>query len=79
MSNEGSPKIKEVFLDFVDLDKTTGESIANTILSSLAENNIDMMFARGETYGGATAISSEACGVQGGIRRHCTLIATVTF
>ena len=60
------------------------ESIANAILSCLAENNINVAFARGQAYNGATAMSSEACGVQGRIRRitpmalytHCN---TVTF
>lgn len=68
LNNDVSPQIKELFFDFVNLDKTTGESIANAILSSLAENNIDVMFARGQAYNGASAMSSEACGVQGRIR-----------
>ena len=34
LNNDVSPKIKEVFFDYVSLDKTTGESIANAILSS---------------------------------------------
>ena len=40
LNNDVSLKFKEVFFDYVNLDKTTGESIANAILSSLAENNI---------------------------------------
>ena len=40
LNNDCSPKFKEVFFDYVNLDKTTGESTANAILSSLAENNI---------------------------------------
>ena len=68
-NNDVSPKIKEVFFDYVNLDKTTGESMANAILSSLAENNIDVAFARGQAYNCASAMSSEACGVQGRIRR----------
>ena len=60
------------------------ESIANAILSCLAENNIDVAFARGQAYDGASAMSPEASGVQGRIRRiapmalytHCN---TVTF
>ena len=63
LNNDVSPQIKEVFFDFVNLDKTTGESIANAILSSLAENNIDVAFARGQAYDGASAMYSEACGV----------------
>ena len=51
----------------------TGESIANDILSSLTENNIDGAFARGQAYDGASAMSSEACGVQGRIRRIASM------
>ena len=40
LNNDCSPKFKEVFFDYVNLDKTTGESTANAILSSLDENNI---------------------------------------
>lgn len=68
-NNDVSPKIKEVFFDYVNLDKTTGESMANAILSSLAENNIDVAFARGQAYNCASAMSSEACGMQGKIWR----------
>ena len=56
LNNDVSPKIKELFFDYVNLDKTTGESIANAILSSLAENNIDVAFAKGKAYDGASAI-----------------------
>ena len=42
--------------DFVNLDKTTRESIANAILSSSAKNNIDVAFARGQAYDGASGI-----------------------
>ena len=42
LRNNASHQIKEVFFDFVNLDKTSGESTANALLSSLAENNIDV-------------------------------------
>ena len=69
LNNDVSPKIKEVFFDYVYIEKTTGVRIANTILSSLAENNTNVAFARGQAYDGANAMFSEACGVQGRIRR----------
>ena len=69
LNNDVSLKFKEVFFDHVNLDKTTCESIANAILSSLAENNIDVAFARGQAYDGSSAMSSEACGVQGRMSR----------
>ncbi|PFX11763.1 52 kDa repressor of the inhibitor of the protein kinase [Stylophora pistillata] len=64
-----SKTLQESVLYFVNLDKTTDESIANAILSSLAENNIEVTFARGQGYDGASPMSSEGCGVQGRIRR----------
>ena len=58
LNNDLSPKIKGVFFGFVNLDKTTGESIPNTILSSLAgENNIDVAFAIRHDYDGASAMT----------------------
>ena len=36
----------------------------------MAENNVDVVFARGQAYDSASVImSTEACGVQGRIRR----------
>ena len=64
--NDASPQIKKVFFDFVNLDKKSGESTANAILSSLAN---DIAFARGQAYDGPAATSSQACGVQGRIKR----------
>jgi len=52
-----------------DVHLTLTKQLVRAILSSLDENNIDVAFARGQTYDGARAISSEACGVQGRIRR----------
>ena len=69
LNNDVWPKIKEVFFDFANVDKTSSESIANAILSSLAENNIDVAFARGQAYDSVSAMSSEARVVQGRIRR----------
>ena len=69
LRHDTSLQIKEVLFDFVNLDKTSGESIANAILSSLAENNINFAFARRQAYDGAAAPSSEACGAQRRIKK----------
>ena len=37
-----SGKIKEIFLDFIVLERTTGEKIAKAILLLLKSNNIDI-------------------------------------
>lgn len=41
----------------LNLDKTTGESMANAVLSSLTENSIDVAFVRGQAYDSAAAVS----------------------
>ena len=65
-----SPKIqiKEIFIDFVQLDGITGELIANAILHTLRNHRIDVTKCRGQWYDGATAMSYENVGVQIRIR-----------
>ena len=73
------PHIKEVFFDFVNLDKRSGESIANALLWSLAENNTDVAFVGGQAYDHCTAaMSSEACSVQG-IKKRIAPVALRTY
>ena len=45
-----SPKIqiKEIFIDFVQLDGITGELIANAILHTLRNHRIDVTKCRGQ-------------------------------
>lgn len=61
-------KIKEIFLDFVALERTTGEKIAEAILLCIQNNNIDIAKARGQAYDGTGSMSSEQVGVQSRIR-----------
>ena len=61
-------KINEVFFDFVELTRTTGAHIAAAILNSLQQNNIDVKMCRGQSYDGASAMSSERIGVQANIK-----------
>lgn len=58
--------IKEVFLDYVYLERTTGESISNAILKSLL--GLDIAKCRGQSYDGASCMSSETSGIQGRIK-----------
>ncbi|XP_074656009.1 52 kDa repressor of the inhibitor of the protein kinase-like [Tubulanus polymorphus] len=60
--------IKEVFFYFVNLERTTGDSIANGILSSLRKYGVDVNKSRGQAYDGTSCMSSAAVGVQGRIR-----------
>ena len=66
---DGTPHIKEVFLDFIHLERTTGESIATAITQSLAKHNIDIKQARGQAYDGASNMSSCRVGVQARIKQ----------
>ena len=67
-----SPKIqiKEIFIDFVQLDGITGEVIANAILHTLKNHRIDVTKCRMQFYDGATAMSSKKIGVQSRIKEH---------
>lgn len=72
--NPEQPEVKEVFFDFVYLDKTDGESISRAIIECLAKRGIDITKARGQAYDGASAMSSYRVGVQARIRAlyvHC--------
>jgi len=60
--------IKEFFFDFSYLERTTGESIANAIKKSLATNGVNITRARGQSYDGASCMSSDKVGVQAQIK-----------
>ena len=62
--NPEQPEVKEVFFDFVYLDKTDGESISRAIIECLSKRGIDITKARGQAYDGASAMSSSRVGVQ---------------
>ena len=62
--SKGEPKIKEAFLDFVDLQRTTGQAIANGIIKALLNAGLSIKFIRGQAYDGASSMSSNRIGVQ---------------
>ena len=65
--------ISEVFLDFVELIRTTGAHIAEAIMLSLAQHMVDILKCRGQAYDGAATMSSERVGVQARIKVVCPL------
>ena len=70
LRNNASHQIKEVFFDFVNLDKTSGESTANDLLSSWPRTTSMSPFARGRAHDhGTAAMSSVACSVRGRKKR----------
>ena len=65
--------IKEVFFDFSYVATTTGLTVATTIKESLCSHNVDTSKARGQAYDGASAMSSDRCGVQAQIRKSAPM------
>ncbi|XP_068697106.1 zinc finger MYM-type protein 1-like [Montipora foliosa] len=74
--------IREEFIDFKSLERTTGAAISNSILECLRDLNIPITDCRGQGYDGAAAMSSERVGVQAEIadvrQRQCTSIVRDT-
>lgn len=64
-----SPSCKEDFLCFVKADDTTGEGLANTILSTLNELGVDMKNLIGQGYDGASAMKGSFKGVQAVVKK----------
>lgn len=63
-------QIREIFIDFVQLDGITVNLFAKALLETLRRRRIDLTKCRGQCYVGATAMSSEKIGVQRRIRDH---------
>ncbi|XP_072174513.1 52 kDa repressor of the inhibitor of the protein kinase-like [Diadema setosum] len=61
--------IREEFVDFVGLVRTTGEHIASAIKKTIENVGLDIQHVRGQGYDGCSAMSSEAVGVQAIIKR----------
>ena len=74
-------KLQECFLQFVPMQATTSESIYNSILSFLKDNELDINLLRGQGYDGAASMAGKFNGVQAKIRQlnpkalyvHCEL------
>ncbi|CAN7977914.1 unnamed protein product, partial [Ixodes persulcatus] len=60
---DSSDDIQEVLFDVVELQRTTGSSIAQAILSLLSKHQLDVASVRGQSYGGASSMSSAQVGV----------------
>ena len=56
-------EIREVFLEFLELEKITGSEIGNTTLTSFERKGIDIKNLRGQCYDGAPNMQSEKIGV----------------
>jgi hypothetical protein len=65
----GKVHVYEDFVGFVAVANTTGEMLASTILSRVAELGLDMQNCRGQGYDGASNMSGRISGVRARIER----------
>ena len=56
--------LREDFLEFVPMVRTTGEALANSIISFLKTKKVDTQYIRGQGFDGASAMSGIHLGVQ---------------
>ena len=61
-------QIQEEFLSLILLERVTGEAIADAIINKLEEIQLDIANLRGQTYNGASNMSSAVVGVQARIK-----------
>jgi len=61
--------IREEFLEFIPLVRTTGEHIGGALIKTIQSLGLDIENSRGQGYDGCSAMSSEAVGVQAVIKR----------
>ena len=62
--------IREEFLEFFPLIRTTGEHIAEAILKAIENLGLDISNVRGQVYDGCSAMANDAVGVQAIIKRN---------
>ena len=56
---DANKDIREEFLEFKDLERTTGAAVSETLLSTLRSLNIPIEDCRGQGYDGAASMSSQ--------------------
>ena len=74
---DNNKDIREEFLSFLELERITGEKIAEGILGFLKENHIPVVNMCGHGYDGASNMSSAGVGVQGRILKEALLATYV--
>ena len=66
--------VREEFISFVPLVRTTGEAMASKILTLLRDLGIPLQNMRGQCYDGAASMSGAVSGVQARILREAPLV-----
>ncbi len=71
--------IKEAFIEFIHLERTTGKAIADGLLGLPSKHGLDVKYIRGQAYDGASAMPGESMGSPGTYQGQKTrLHSTVT-
>ena len=65
-----SGTVKEMFIDFVEVERITGKALSEAILHWLAVNGLSVKDLRGQCYDGASNMSGARSGCQAVIQRH---------
>ena len=65
--------IREEFIKFEALERTTAHHIASSIKNSLQQIGLDISLCRGQGYDGCTTMAGEKVGVQGIIKQVAPL------
>ena len=68
-----SHQIREEFIEFIPVEVTTGQHLANVILQKLHSLGLQVSFLRGQTYDGAAVMSGAKKGVQARIKQDAPL------
>ena len=61
-------EVKEIFVDFMHVERATGQKLADCIISMLAKLGLPIEDMREQAYDGAAAMSSSNVGVQANIK-----------
>ena len=56
-------QIREEFVDFITVERITGESLSTAILEQLDRWGLDIMNCRGQGYNGSSNMSSSRTGI----------------
>ena len=65
VSNPKLPVVKEVFFDFVELERTNSENVCKKLFECYKSRSIDLEKVRGQTYDTTSSMSSVVNGVHG--------------
>ena len=66
-------EIKEVFVDFIQVERITGEVLGSTIIEWLSNHNLSLSNMRGQCYDGASNMSGARSGCKAIVQQAAPL------